>query len=302
MKITNRNNLKFRFQLIALLAAIFFLVGTVGWANRIPMDQIKISTPVYSPDLSGFAPKMGTYTYRVSWKGIPAGTVEMEVVRNGSDYEIRAKAYTVKFIDVFYKLRYSTEAVISAETLLPKRSVSYSRENNRHKESETTFLPNGSVHSTSKDHRGRVESIAFEPDNFTLDPYSAAFMALAMEWEVGDTRQFDTFSGTNRYLIELTATERTTISVDNRLREAIVIVPSVQKLTDIDTKKLKKAEIYVSTDSNREILKISSDLMIGAVNTDMVDFKPAASTQVAERAGSRQEASSNSGVELSGIL
>jgi hypothetical protein len=283
MKFTNRKIFKSRFQLIAILAAIFFLVGTVGWADRIPMDQIKISTPVYTPDLSGFAPKMGTYTYRVSWKGIPAGTVEMELARNGSDYEIKARAYTIKLIDIFYKLRYSTEAVISAETLLPKRSVSYSRENNRHKESETTFLPNGSVHSISKDNRGRVESIAFERENFTLDPYSAAFMALAMDWEVGDTRQFDTFTGTNRYLIELTATERTTISVDNRSREAIVIVPSVRKLTDIDSKKLKKAEIYISADSNREVLKISSDLMIGAVNTDMVNFKPTA-TQVAEKA------------------
>jgi hypothetical protein len=285
MKIKNPINFKTLFQLIAILMAMF-LAGSIGWAERVQMDQVRISTPVYTPDLSGFAPEMGTYTYRVSWMGIPAGTVEMELARNGSDYEIRAKAYTARLIDVFYKLRYSTEAVISAETLLPKHSVSHTRENKRRKESETTFLPNGSVHSISKDNRGRVESIAFEPDNFTLDPYSAVFMALAMDWEVGDTRQFDTFTGTNRYLIELTAIDRSIIRVGNKSREAIVIVPEVQKLTDTDSKKLTRAEIYISADSDRQILRISSDLLIGSVNTEMVDFEPAASSaQVNEKAG-----------------
>jgi hypothetical protein len=284
MKIKNPIKFKSFFQLFAILTAIL-PAGSIGWADRIPMDQVKISTPVYTPDLSGFAPEMGTYTYRVSWMGIPAGTAEMKLARNGSDYEIRVKAYTARLIDIFYKLRYSTEAVISAETLLPKHSVSYSRENNRRKESKTTFLPNGLVRSISKDNRGRVESIAFEPDNFTLDPYSAAFMALAMNWKVGDTRQFDTFTGTNRYLIKLTATDRAIIRVGNKSREAIVIVPEVQKLTDTDSKKLTRAEIYVSADSDRKILRISSDLLIGSVNTDMVDFEPAASsTQVSEKA------------------
>jgi hypothetical protein len=276
MKIKNHIKFKSFCQLIAILTAIL-LAGSIGWADKIPMDQVKISTPVYTPDLSGFAPEMGTYTYRVSWMGIPAGTVEMELARNGSNYEIRVKAYTAKVIDIFYKLRYATVAVISAETLLPKHSVSNSRENRRRKESEVIFQPDGSIHSISKDNRGRVESIAFEPDNFTLDPYSAAFMALAMDWKVGDTRQFDTFTGTNRYLIELTATDRTSIRVGKKSREAIVIVPEVQKLTDTDSKKLTRAEIYISADSDRQILRISSDLLIGSVNTDMVDFEPAAS-------------------------
>ncbi len=272
MEITNPVKFKSLFQWIAILMAIL-LAGSVGWSDKIPVDQVKISTPVYTPDLSTFAPKMGTYTYRVSWKGIPAGTVKMELARNGSDYEIRINASTVKFIDIFYKLRYSAEAEISAETLLPKHSISYSKENKRHKESEVTFFPDGTVHSISTDNRGKVESIEFEPDNFTLDPYSAAFMALAMDWEVGDTRQFDTFNGKNRYLTELTATDRTIIQVGSRSREAIVVVPTVQKLTGTDSKKLKRAKIYISTDSGREILKISTDLMIGSVDTDMVDFK-----------------------------
>jgi hypothetical protein len=300
MKIIDHVKLKSLCRWFAILMAMI-LAGGVGWADKVPLDQVKISTPVYTPDLSKFRPKMGTYTYRVAWKGIPAGTVEMELARNGSDYEIRVKAYTVKVIDIFYKLRYQTEAVISAETLLPKHSFFYSRENKRHKESETIFLPDGTIHSISRDNQGGMEFIEFESDKFTLDPYSAAFMALAMDWEVGDTRRFDTFNGKNRYLVELTATERTTINVDNRSREAIVIVPVIQKLTDKDSKKLKRAKIYVSADNGREIFKISSDLMIGSVDTDMVNFEPASRAQIAEKAECRPEVSKSRGSRVEEI-
>ncbi len=270
------------FKLAAVLVVIF-LAGTLGWAEDIPIDQVKITTPVYTPDISKFAPKMGKYDYRVSWNGIPAGSVVLELIRNGADYEIKASAQTVKFIDFFYKLRYSTEAVISAETLLPKHSVYHSRENSRKKETEVTFRPDGMIQSVRKDHKGRVKSIEFESDNFTVDPYSAAFLALSMDWKVGETRQFDTFNGKSRYLIELTAVEKTTITVDGRSREAIVISPSVKNLMDTGSKKkkLKQARIYISSGSDREILKISSDLFIGSVDTDMVDFTPSSANEIA---------------------
>lgn len=274
MKNASHINIKPALLLTAVLSAIL-TAGTAAWTKRIPLDQVKVSTPVYTPDFSEFAPKMGKYTYEVSWNGIPAGSIKLELDRKGADYEIRASARTAWYIDIFYQLRYWTEAVISAKTLRPKHSISLSRENSRRKETEVTFLPDGTIHAVRKDHKGRVKSLDFESDNFTLDPYSAAFLALSLHWDVGDKRQFDTFNGKNRYLIELTAVERTRIDTGGGPREAIVIVPTVKKLTDTDSKKkLKGARVYISTGADREILKISSDLFIGSVDTDMVEFSP----------------------------
>jgi len=123
-----------------------------------------------------------------------------------------------------------------------------------------------------------VTTLKFDPDNFTLDPYSVGFLAMSQEWKVGESRRFDMFSGESRYLIEFTAVERTEITVNGALRQAIVLCPSVKKLTDTgkdsNDKKMRAARIYISADQSREILKISSDLLIGSVDTVMVGFSP----------------------------
>lgn len=266
-----------RFFFLALVGtALAVFQSFLLWAQSIPPGQVKISTPAYSPSLS-FKPLMGIYTYSVSWNGIPAARLELEVARNGDDYKLKARAQTAKAIDLIYKLRYHSETVISAKTLMPKRSVSFTRANWREKRTELVFLPSGEIHSVERDQRGKQKTLQFDPANFTLDPYSAGFLALSQDWKVGEKRQFDTFNGKNRYLIELTALEQTEITVNGRIRKAVVIRPSVKKLTDTDPdpKKLREARIYISTDNSREILKIFSEVFVGSVNTNLESFTPA---------------------------
>jgi hypothetical protein len=263
-------------QIIAVLAVLLVFQSGLLWAQKISPDQIKITTPAYSPELPDFNPKLGRYIYTVSWQGFPAGTVYMNLKRNADYYEISASVRSAKAIDYVYKLRFRTEAVISAQTLTPKRSVFITNENTRKKKIELEFFANGEIQSVYTDNRGKNESVKFNPGNFTLDPFSTAFLALSMDWKVGDKRQFDTYNGRNRYLIELTAVENTELVINGRARKAFVISPSIKKLTDTDTKKLRNARIYISADNSREILKISSELFFGSVDTDMVAFIPAA--------------------------
>jgi hypothetical protein len=274
----NRNHKRITNPLfcIVMLGIMMVLSHAVFlWAQSIPPGEVKISTPAYSPSLS-FKPMLGLYTYSASWNGIPAATLELEVTRNGEDYELKARAQTAKAIDIIYKLRYTSETVISAKTLKPKRSASYSRANSRVKRTELLFMPDGKIHSMEEDKRGKQKTVKFDPANFTLDPYSAGFLALSQDWKAGDMRQFDTFNGKHRYLIELTALEETEIIINGITRKAAVIRPTVKKLTstDPDPKKLREARIYIATDDSRELLKISSEVFIGSVNTILVSFTP----------------------------
>ena len=267
-----------RLWLLIIIGTVLLVFQSLFlWAQSIPPGQVKISTPAYSPSPS-FKPLMGVYTYSVSWNGIPAARLELEVEKNGDDYKLKARAQTAKAIDLIYKLRYHSETVISTQTLMPKRSVSFTRANWREKRTELVFLPGGEIHSVERDQRGKEKTLQFDPENFTLDPYSAGFLALSQDWKAGDKRQFDTFNGKNRYLIELTALEQTEIFVGGRTRKAVVIRPNVKKLTDTDPdpKKLREARIYISTDDSREILKISSEVFVGSVNTNLESFTPAA--------------------------
>jgi hypothetical protein len=266
---------KKRFIFSALIAALLILQSGLLGAEKIPPDKVKITTPVYSPDLSDFNPKLGRYTYTVSWQGIPAGTVDLCLNRTGDDYKITANARSSEVIDYVYTLRFYTEALIASQTLMPKRSLSVSKENSRKKRIELEFLSNGEIQSVYTDHHGKRESIQFNPENFTLDPFSTGLLALSLDWKIGDKRQFDIYNGRNRYLIELTAVEQTGIIINGKTRMAIVISPKITKLTEPETKKLRNARIYVSADNSREILKISSDLFFGTVDTDLTAFRPA---------------------------
>ena len=132
-------------------------------------------------------------------------------------------------------------------------------------------------------HRGKREFLIFNPSNFTLAPFSTAFLALSLDWKTGDKRSFDTYNGRNRYLIELTAVDQADIIIKGESRKAIVISPKITKLTDTETKKLRDARIYISADNSRQILKIPSDLFFGTVYTDMVDFTPEESPASGEK-------------------
>ncbi len=243
-------------------------------AKKIPPDKVDITTPVYAPELTDFNPKLGKYIYAVSWQGIPAGTVELNLTRVGDDYQITASARSAKAIDYVYKLRYKSEAVISAKTLMPKHSIATTNENFKEKKIELEFSPEGEIQSVYINHRGKRQSLQFKPHNFTLEPFSTAFLALSMNWKKGDKRTFDTYNGRNRYLIELTAVDMTDIIINGATHRAIVIAPAVTKLTDAETKKLRKAWIYISAGNSREILQITSELFFGSVNTTLVDFIP----------------------------
>lgn len=265
---------------------ILVLVALPLSAKKIPADQVRITTPVYVP-ADSFKPLPGRYSYSVSWKGIPAGDVELEIDRGAGDYTIHASARTKKIIDFFYKLRYESRTVLAADTLRPKHSISVALTNAKKKMTELEFLPNGEIQSKREDHRGRLKTFTFDPDNFTLDPYSAGFLALSQEWKVGETRRFDLFSGKSRYLIEFTAVEQTELTVNGKKRPAIVLNPSVEKLTDTDQEsedeKMREVRIYISADQPREIFKVSSDLMIGSIDTEMVGFAPAPKTETSEK-------------------
>jgi hypothetical protein len=288
------------FLLIFLITTMVFPFTSRVHGDDIPPDEVEIVTPVYVPEPGNFEPRFGEYTYSVTWQGIPAGTLELSLETNGSDYLIKATARTNRFVGVFYSLRFNTEAIVSAVTFYPKVSVYHSQENKRRRNTRIEFSPDGEIKSVHEDRRGNIEELQFKPNNFTLDPFSAAFLALSLHWEVGDTRQFDTFTGRGRYLVELTAIERTSLRIDGEMREAMVISPRIQNLTKTDAPKnderLTEARIYVSTDPTREILQISSDVFVGSINTSLVSFSPAKNSEKALTTVNRQSSATPPGI------
>ncbi len=242
-----------------------------------PVDasEVKVVTPVYRPNPFSFRPQLGTYTYEASWEGIPAAQMKIQVAQNGLYYSIVTSAQTYSGIDLLYKLRYRAEGIISSVDYQPLKTTIDHKENSRIKNVEINFSEDGLIYGKREQKGKDTTEFRFKTNNFTLDPFAAAFIARGVDWKLGETHEFDTFNGKSRYLIQLTAVDKTTIRVNGSEREVWVISPVVKNLTDMaKSNKLRQAKIYVTADREREVLKLTSSVFIGSVATKLISFEP----------------------------
>ena len=263
----------------ALLLA--FCLGLIAPAAKVLADDATAdlakvqATLQQKPDLSKVQMALGKYEYAVSWEGIPAADASVSISREGERYRMVVSARTYSGIDIFYKMRYRAEGLMSANDLQPIKTLIDQRENSTQKNTQIEFLSNGSIRSVRSRNGEDVSVTTLEGTNFTLDPLSAGLMARALDWKVGDTHVFDAFNGKTRYVISLTAEKEEWLRVNGEQRKVWVIVPQV-KLFDSNQahKKLRRARIYVTADDKREILKIVSSVFIGSVTTELEAFTP----------------------------
>lgn len=261
-----------RASLLTLMAVL--CLPTIGVAENISAADVKVSTPRYKANTDSFSPPLGTYTYEVSWQGIPAATATVVVDRENDKYKVSSHAKTAKFIDIFYRLRYQADGKIDAQDFSPDKLVINHKENSRVKAYNITFGDGGMIRSVQQKNDSK-EVLEFVSDNYTLDPFSSTFLARSLDWKVGDTRFFDTFNGKSRYLIKLTAVEEITRDHNGSPKQLIVIEPTVRNLTKpTQDSKLRTAKIYVTKDERRDVVEIASSVFVGTVRTELVGFVP----------------------------
>lgn len=264
-----------------ILISFLLLLGVYAEAVTDSPEEVKVSTPNYEFNTGNFQPVTGTYTYDVSWASISAATIEINVDRSGDGFKVVTEAQTNPGIDVFYRLRFKAAGEMT-EDFMPVSTKIFSQENSRVKKSDVQFS-NGFIHAIRDNIGKRREEFNFNPNNMTLDPFSVAFLARTFDWKSGEEREFDIFNGRTRYLIKFKSIGNKVIEQNGKKINCYVIQPSVTKLNPIETgkKKLNSASIYISADQNRDILRIESDVFVGTVNTELVNFKKRTGTQVA---------------------
>lgn len=260
-----------------LCGAITLLFTEKSFADYISPGDVSVKTVEYSPESTNF--EEGTYEYEVSWQGIKVGKAHVSVkdhnVEKKDFFHVVAKAKTASFIDIFYKLRHTSESFFSAESLAPRWFYSYNKENSREKIREISFKEDGKISATSKKNGRQGNPLEFSSDNQTMDPISAAFVARSLPIKLGERYSFDVFNGKHRYLITFSVEGREEITLDGRKHDTFRVVPSVQKLTDTKGEnRLKSATLWISAGPSREVLKMKSKVLVGSVSAKLLRFKP----------------------------
>lgn len=261
-------------NILLCLLAIIFSLNLGASAIALEPEEARVITPLYKPKLNKFNPPLGTYRFKVSWQGIPAAYANFTLKKEGDHYKLESTARTNSVVDIFYKLRYEANSKIVAKNLMPVESTFNSKENSRYQTAKLKFKENGDIKSFYQKNKNKPKEVNFNPHNYTLDPFAAAFVARSLDWESGKTRVFDTYNGKSRYVISLTAIGKTTIKANGKKRKVWKISPKVQKIGSKKQAKLRDAIIYITDDEKREVLRIDSEVFVGTVKTKLVDFKP----------------------------
>ncbi len=218
-----------------------------------------------------------TLSYRVAWNGLPAAraTVNIAPEQHAGQpaYTVETTASTNSFVDLFWPFRGMARVVFLARDWTPLQ-FSYDRKI-RGVRSLTTidFSPAGD-RARSLYVKGGVTKKQLDlskPD--LIDPITAVFKARHQPIEVGSKLGYDVFTGESRYRVDLRVDGRDEIAVPAGNFSALRVTPRVMKIRGHNKppdERLRGATIWITDDAERVLLRIRSDVFIGAVTLDLM--------------------------------
>jgi hypothetical protein len=231
------------------------------------------------PARAALSPSPRQLHYRVAWNGIPAAAATVAItpgVLAGHDsVVVEASARTNAFVDLFWTFRGTARATLFADSLTPLHFVYERQMAGKPYLTWVDFAAHGarSVYITGT--RRRELALA---DGDVIDPITAVFRARLSGAKPGDTLRYDVWTGEARYRVALAVSGPEPLDVPAGRFTALRVVPELWRVgatPELDTR-LRGATIWVADDAARTLLRIRSEVFIGAVTLDLVQVEPAA--------------------------
>jgi hypothetical protein len=217
--------------------------------------------------------------YRVAWNGIPAAHAKVEItprqVAGGDGVVVEATASTNRVVDLFWSFRGTARTTVLAEGLKPLRFV-YDRQMDG--KPYLTWIDFGSDGARSVYVKGDRRREVQTSGPALLDPITAVYRACASGAKPGDRLRYDVWTGEARYRVDLAIEGPEPLDVPAGHFRALRVVPEIWKLGDkpeLDTR-VRQATIWVTDDPAHTLLRIRSEVFVGAVTLDLVSMDSAA--------------------------
>ncbi len=218
-----------------------------------------------------------TLRYRVAWNGLPAAGATIDIrpqdLGGQPSYRVETTARTNSFVDLFFPFRGRARVVFLRKGIMPLQFY-YDREiRGVHERTTVDFLQAErrvqSVHSKG----GITKKTLDLPSHGLVDPITAVFRARHEPSKDGSPKGYDIFTGESRYRVELTVEGRDEVEVPAGRFRAMRIQPKVWKVRGDELPsedRLRGATIWVTDDSDHVLLRIRSEMFIGAITLDLL--------------------------------
>jgi Protein of unknown function (DUF3108) len=264
-----------------MIIGIWVVLGSIaGYAGQAGEPMIKPeSVPLYQPKILPFEAGEKE-VYRASWNGmISVATAEVRTVPTVVDgkkvVQVRVEAKTSKVLDLIWKMRDTISSTFDAKGLSPLRYTFNQKENSRVINTDARLDPTSKRWSVNRQQVGkRAKIYEFESQN-TLDPITAVYLARSVDFKVGDRLYFKVFGGRYQYLLELFVEKKEPVTLESgKTIEAFRVIPRIQNITKNGyASRLNDATIWLSADERRLPIKLSSKIVFGSVQLELIEDK-----------------------------
>lgn len=265
-----------------LLTIALLIAAWTQTVHALGEDAAPKPAPTILTD-SDFKPRLGTYYYGFEFNSVNVGSACIAILREGDLYKMNVNARTNNKIDYVYKIRYQGRSTLDMDPLSPKVTTISQTVKSKEKDIVIRFQGDGSIKTsetvTVSGEFDDADQRMIHPDRFTVDPFSATYLARGYDWKVGSVESIDVYTGKKRYELRLKCVDRVLVDMGGIRKPAWVIVPSARNLDDakpLDPKK-KPADvkIYLSADDSKDVLKIEAIHTMGTFHVYLDRFEPA---------------------------
>jgi len=262
---------------LAPLIVFGLLAGAVSQAGEatVKPENLPVYTPKYYPFDRG---EKGVY--RATWNGLfSVATAEVTTTSSLVDgkrvYQVRVDAKTARALDLIWKMRDTIRSTFDAKSLSPSHFLFNQRENSRIIDTEAKLDLAAKRWAVTRQQVGKRTKIYYFDSQNTFDPVTAVYLARSVDFKVGDKLYFKVFGGRYHYLLELFVEKKEPVALPSgKTVEAYKIVPQVQNLKKSGyASRLREAAIWISADERRLPVKLSSKILFGSVQLDLVEDK-----------------------------
>ncbi|MEP6781978.1 MAG: DUF3108 domain-containing protein [Gemmatimonadaceae bacterium] len=204
--------------------------------------------------------------YDVKFSALKVGTGTMEV-RDITDVRGRPSwhtAMTIKgkqlffFVDILLESWFDTSSLISRRFHQDQRYTGHSKS-----QTIEIFPERGMMKEDALDERVTVAT--------PLDDGSLIYFARTLPFEVGKTYSLPCYFKPDANPIKIFVARRETVKTPAGTFKTIVLQPKIKAAGIFGEK--SKAEVYITDDSTRMMVKLTSDLTVGSINLFLTKYK-----------------------------
>jgi Protein of unknown function (DUF3108) len=218
-------------------------------------------------------------TYDFGWSGFKAARAEVDFSRTKlGQYQLAVKGASTGAARALWKMDSSSTSIVRPKALLPVELVQTEVYSDETRKTTVVFSPEAVSRTRetkpADDGSGKTKRFKFAPVH---DLHSALLFVRSQALEQGNSIRLVVYPAAEPYLADIEVLGRETINAAGHSWPAIKLGIKLQKVTkklNLEPhKNFKKAIAWLSDDSDRLLLKIETEVMVGKVWMNLASYQ-----------------------------